>query len=175
MRDYADLLKRSVPEHLLKKEDFSVILNLIFNASEESFNQIDYLRFIFCVDSADPKYLPRLADTLKFDFPVDAGFTISHLRLFVKYYMEIRKIRGTIESIKKMVRLIKVTEVDICSGSFPNYMGVTVSRVGVGELLISYNQLVSADLEFVYKLLRKVVPAGHKYTVTNGSASYPSY
>ncbi len=174
MRDYEELMRKSLPEHLLNKEDYRVILQLIFDAAKLSFEQIDYLRFIYAVDSADPVYLPRLADTLKFNFPVGQGFTINHLRLFVKYYMEIHKQRGTMESIKKMVRLIRVTEEDICAGSFPDYTGVKVERLGAGILKITYSSLSSGDLQWAYELLKKVVPAGHIYQVANNTDAYPA-
>ncbi len=166
-------MRKSLPEHLLNKEDYRVILQLIFDATEKSFDQIGYLRYIYSVDSADSVYLPRLADTLKFNFPVGQGFTIDHLRLFVKYYMEIRKQRGTMESIKKMVRLVRTTEKDICAGSFSDYTDVGIERLGAGSLRIRYDSLSNSDLQWAYDLLKKVVPAGHVYEVTNGVNTYP--
>ncbi len=174
-RDYT-LLRGTTLSDYLENSELKPFFDVIYDSVEESFKQIDYLRYIYSIEEVDARYLPRMADALKFLFVTNTSSpdNIEYLRTFTKYYMYIRKQRGTIESVKRLVRLINVKEEDICSGSFADYVGVSVTSPVAGKLRITYNQLSASDLEFAYELLKKVVPAGHSYEIVSGSAVYPS-
>ena len=173
-RDY-DLLKETTLADYLNDSDLKPFFDVIYDSAQNSFKQIDYLRYIYSVEEVDARYLPRMADALGFLFITEDSSpdNIEYLRVFTKYYMEIRKQRGTMDSIKRMIRLINVKEEDICNGSFSDYTSVDIENPEPGFLRVIYNHINSNDLEFAYNLLKKVVPAGHRYEVVSGAITYP--
>lgn len=172
---YEEKAKLSFPSFLVESDQFRILVRILAWAVANSYLQPRILKYIYHPELSYPAFLPRLADTLGFSYPFEYGVAssdyspesgvdggLSKLRLILKYLQKIRRSRGTFDSIRKLIRLLYVTERDILSMNPNFYASVSVEQVFPGIIYIRYAAIVEED-EFVTDMLKMVVPAGYKY------------
>lgn len=158
---FIERVKKSFPSYLSKMNEFQVIIKLMAWAVARSYQQPRILKYLYNPSLVMEELLPRLADTLSFTYPVD--YSTEQLRILIKYLQKIRRSRGTIKSIKQLVRLLETSEEDIYSMSFMDYNSVEVISSIPGVLIIQYGAIT--DQEFAESMLKLVVPAGYRFYV----------
>lgn len=160
---YNKLASKSVPEVLSNNKDYQVFLELLGSALYRDHRLISVLDNAYNVDLLDDEMLPKLADTLEIDYPIT--FSISRLRLLLKYYNKIIRNRGSLDSIQQMLRILEATEEDIAMNLIPEYNDLEITEMREGSILIEYDGIT--EFEFARKMLRKVRPAGYEVILAN--------
>lgn len=155
---YKSLSRLAFPKCLLV-EDFIVISDLLAYAATNSADEERVLKYIYNTYLTEKELLPKSADTLGFNYPI--GYPLEQLRVILEYYRKILKKRGTIKSIKQIIRLLNVSEDDIIRKDIKDYAEVIVEEVKEGFLLIKYDGII--DESFTEDILLKVVPAGNDF------------
>jgi P2-related tail formation protein len=159
------VIKSLIPNNMFINEGFRALVNVVAYTMSKQYEQMDYLSNVYNVGKVDDDLLSKLADTLDIDYPI--GSTEGRLRLLLKYYNKILKNRGTLDSIKQMVRILELTEEEVYDLTLSEYSNVNISQPLFGVILIK-TDLVS-DLDFAKKMLRKVIPAGYRCVIFSSS------
>jgi hypothetical protein len=152
-----------VPKKLLNNQDYMTLLKVIASTLEGNYENLHRLDMAYNTSFVDIRDLPKLADTKGIVYPTGADADI--LRLLLKYYGKILKSRGTFDSIKQMIRLLEFSESDIYNYTLDDYSAVQIKLVDTGFILVKYDGIT--DFDYAYTMLRKVVPAGFRFEVSN--------
>ncbi|AMM44854.1 hypothetical protein SP15_055 [Bacillus phage SP-15] len=160
---YFELAKRAVPDVLSRDPKYQIILKLLAYALYRDRELISALDYAYNADLADSELLTKIADTLAIDYPL--AFDEGRLRLLLKYYNKIRRNRGSLDSIKQLIRILETTEEDIALNRVAEYLDLTVEEIREGSIIIEYDGIT--DFEFVHSMLRTVRPAGYEVHLAN--------
>jgi len=159
------IVNNLVPRKLKNNISFSTLLRILAYSMQKNYDELDRVDGAYDIDTMDEREIPRLADTIGIVFPIDKS--VDTLKLILKYYGKIIKDRGSLASIKQMIRIIESTEEDLYNMSLDDYSDVTVSLIEPGFMMIRHDGTI--DIEYAYSMLRKVVPAGYRYEIANRS------
>ena len=158
--------KRCFPSILTDVDEFNVLVRVMAWAVARSYQQPIILRYIYDPDLVLDVLLPRLADTLDFSLPIN--YPVEDVRMIIKYLQKIRRIRGTFNSVKQLIRILNVSRREILEMPWNSYGSVDVVQDSdyAGVLYVQYNNIY--DLDFALHMLRYVMPAGYKFFVESG-------
>lgn len=162
------IVQGGVPNSLKANKEFNQLLKVLAYSMQKNYDELNRIDNAYNVDFVDIRELSKLADTIGIVYPL--GATDEVLRLILKYYGKILKNRGTLDSIKQMVRLLEYGESDLYAGSLDDYTNVSASIEEEGFIFIKYDGIM--DFEYAYRMLRKVVPAGYRFEVANKTGPY---
>lgn len=151
--------EKAFPSILAEKSQFHILIEVMAWAVARSYRQPRILRYLYNPDLVIDSLLPRLADTLNFQYPL--GYPLDQLRVLIKYLQKIRRTRGTWTSVRQLLRLLEIGEEDILNLSFADYTSIDIFPVEVGSVYIRYNRI--KDFDFANKMLELVMPAGYKW------------
>jgi hypothetical protein len=157
------IVTEGVPEFLKANEDYYELLKVLAYALQKNYDELNRIDNAYNIDFVDIRELSKIANTLGIEYPIEASEEV--LRLILKYYGKIIKNRGTLDSIKQMVRLLEMGESELYDETLFDYTNVEVILVEPGTLQVKYNG--NANSDYAYKMLRKVVPAGYRFEITN--------
>ncbi|WJZ23506.1 tail protein I [Listeria phage LIS04] len=160
---YYELAKRSVPEVLSTNPSYDILLKVLGWALSRDHKLISSLDSAYNADTADEELLTKLADTLSIDYPLtyDSG----RLRLLLKYYNKIRRNRGSLDSIKQIIRIIESTEEEIALNENDKHSDLKVIQIRPGSIIIKYDGIT--DFEFTREMLKKVRPVGYEINLAH--------
>ena len=96
-----ELTYRCFPNFLLEQEDFKNMVRLTSYALNKSYQQLEILKYAYYPTLVDKALLPRLSDTLSFEYPL--GYPIDQLRPLIQYLMKIKRYRGTKFSMTALI------------------------------------------------------------------------
>ena len=119
------------------------------------------------IEDMPDSLIAKVADTLGLIMPV--SMEPDKVRLLLRYFYEIKRVRGTEEGIKKAVRLLNSTEEDIALLNLEDYSKVTIEVLKDGFLVIRYKDL--KHNEYYEDYLRRFVPAGYAFRVESDLTS----
>ncbi len=156
--------KKCFPSVLSEVDTFQILIRVLAWAVARSYQQPIILRYIYDPDLVMGVLLPKLADTLDFKLPI--SYPEEDVRMIIKYLQKIRRIRGTYNSIKQLVRILNISRREILEMNWKLYGSVDVLEGDTGVIYVQYNNI--HDLDFVVHMLQYVVPAGYQYRVESG-------
>lgn len=158
-----NIVESFIPRTLKSNTEYKVLIKTLAYSLMKNYESMDRIDNAYNVDFVDDRDLPKLADTLGISYPVGASAEV--LRLLLKYYGKIIKSRGTLKSIKQMIRVLEFSEADLYNLSLDDYSSVEVKEIYDKFLAIKFDGIT--DFDYAYTMLRKVVPAGYRYEVMN--------
>lgn len=157
--DIYKLIKESLlPDRYDNNSEFDVFVRLLSEVMGESIYYKDNLPNITDPEECPTDFLPYLARDLGYDIATEVG--TEDLRLLIKYYLSLRRRRGTLKSIENAVRYAGRNEIAILGNE--EGTEVYVDEV-IGEGLY-YIEGENVNLDKIEDYLKKVRPAGTKYT-----------
>jgi len=152
-----------VPSILKNNEEYRVLLKILAYSLMRNYEGIDRIDKAYDVDFVDDRDLPKLADTMNIQYPI--GSDSDTLRGILKYFKKILKNRGSVDSIKQMVRVLENSEEDLYNISLEDYSDVDVRLSYDGLIVVSYDGI--EDFDYTYDMLLRVVPAGYRLELSN--------
>lgn len=123
---FMEKAKLSFPSIYAENKQFSILIRVMAWAVARSYQQPLILKYLYNTDLVMDELLPRLADTLGFKYPYDYAY--DKLRVLIKYIQKIRRARGTINSIKQLIRLLEISEEEILELPLKDYASIIVER-----------------------------------------------
>lgn len=158
---FEEKTKKAFPSVLSDKQQYQILVRVMAWAVARSYQQPRILKYLYNPDLVLDVLMPRLADTLGFTYPLE--YPLAWLRVLLKYIQKIRRSRGTFGAIKKLIRLLEISEEEVLSLSFKDYTSVDVEEIEPGFLLVHYNRL--NDFDFLDQMMRLVMPAGNSWRI----------
>jgi hypothetical protein len=166
--DCLAVVKGMTPKTLSNNPEFLVLLKLLAYSISKSYDELDRVDNAYNVDFVDDRELPKLADTLGIEYPIGASANV--LRLLLKYYGKIIKNRGTEDSIKQLIRILEFSEEAVYDISLEDYTNISIVQEDEYFIKIMYDGIT--DFDFAKSMLRKVIPAGYRFEVSNRNGSF---
>lgn len=157
---YNLILSGLVPERYLEDEEIEVFLHLISSVIGQGLYYKNTLSRFIDSDEIDEEFLDYFALNIGYEIPKETNVGVDGLRLLIKNYLNLRRRRGTIESIKNAVRFAGRSELAILgeTGGFD----VKIEEVD-GEGLY-YIEGSNEYVEEINEYIKSVKPAGTKFT-----------
>lgn len=152
------ILSSYLPERYKNDSEFEVFIILLAEVVGEVFYYINTLPTLVDPDECEDRFLLYLANNIGYNPP--QGLTPDNIRLLIKYYLSMRKRRGTISSLKNAVRFSGRDELVLLSQGAGVDVDIKEFRRDGLFLIESSN----VDYETIVKVLEKVRPAGVKWT-----------
>lgn len=158
-QDMSKIIKNSLlPERYSSNNEFHIFIQLL----SRMFGEINYykesLSSLINVDKCDERFLSFLADNIGYDIP--EGSNVDDVRFLIKYFLSLRRQRGTIVSIRNAVKFSGRDEMALLQGE----EGIDVDIKEIEGEGLFYIESSNINIETIQESLREVKPAGTKWT-----------
>lgn len=153
-----NLIKTSLlPERYCEDADFDIYVRLLSSVLGEVLYYQNELSNLTDPDNCGAKFLYLLAEN--YGYSPNSRVSVENLRLLIKYYQNLRRRRGTMESIKNAVRFSGEDEFSLLISD--GGLDIKVNELkGTGLFYIESSNI---DLDSIAANIEHVKPAGTKW------------
>jgi hypothetical protein len=126
LEECIELVNRGVPEIYQAHDEFKVLQRFLAYSVKRIFESIEAIDYVYSPDFVEDRLLPILADTVGVEYPV--GGRSERLRLLLKYYMKIMKVRGTEIAITHLSRILEMSEEEAYYEHLDNFNRIRITH-----------------------------------------------
>jgi len=156
-RDIYALIKNYlITDYYHEDEEVDVFIRLIARIFGELKYYSEYLPELFDIDNCPEDFLPFLANFHGYDIP--EGIKVRKIRLILKHYLDIRRRRGTTESVLNAVRYAGREEF----GYLYLEEGIDVRTEELNKLGLIYVDGANINIKEIMDSIQETKPAGVK-------------
>lgn len=159
-QELQDAISVFTPE-VMRDSDYKAIIPLLAEMVSILDGDSNFISECYNVDSYDSEMTYKLMSLVDIDYPL--AYDSDQLKLLIKNYTKIRKVRGEEKAVYMLLRILERSEEDLYEDDTDDTT-ITVSDDRVWHIRNTRIQ----DVEFATYMLSKVIQTGLKFEFSNG-------